>query len=209
MGHTDGRLRQHPLLRTRLRSQKTMSENCSRSGHSRPACCAATRAARSSSVTRCTCTRPFPNIVYALDLKNDGRILWRYEPKQDPNVIPVMCCDTVYRGLAYSDGKIFLHQADTTLVALDAQSGKVALVGRKWRSEEGRDEYRDRPAGQGQGDRRHFRRRVRRARPRDCLRHQYRQAGMACLLDRARTTKCSSTATRRQISASRSARIRA
>jgi alcohol dehydrogenase (cytochrome c) len=68
---------------------------------------------------------PFPNIVYALDLKNDGRIIWRYEPKQDPNVIPVMCCDTVYRGLAYSDGKLFLHQADTTLVALDAQSGKV------------------------------------------------------------------------------------
>ena len=36
-----------------------------------------------------------------------------------------MCCDTVYRGLAYSDGKLFLHQADTTLVALDAQTGKV------------------------------------------------------------------------------------
>jgi lanthanide-dependent methanol dehydrogenase len=36
-----------------------------------------------------------------------------------------MCCDTVNRGLAYSDGKIFLQQADTTLVALDAQTGKV------------------------------------------------------------------------------------
>jgi alcohol dehydrogenase (cytochrome c) len=68
---------------------------------------------------------PFPNIVYALDLNNDGKIIWKYEPKQDPNVIPVMCCDTVYRGLAYADGKIFLHQADTTLVALDAKSGKV------------------------------------------------------------------------------------
>jgi len=68
---------------------------------------------------------PFPNIVYALDLNNEGRIIWKYEPKQDPNVIPVMCCDTVYRGLAYADGKIFLHQADTTLVALDAKSGEV------------------------------------------------------------------------------------
>ena len=68
---------------------------------------------------------PFPNIVYALDLKNDGKIIWRYEPKQDPNVIPVMCCDTVYRGLAYADGKILHHQADTTLVALDAKTGKV------------------------------------------------------------------------------------
>src|ERR671929_2453983 len=69
---------------------------------------------------------PFPNIVYALDLNNDGRILWKYEPKQDPNVIPVMCCDTVNRGPAYADGKIFLHQADTTLVALDAKTGNVA-----------------------------------------------------------------------------------
>jgi PQQ-dependent dehydrogenase (methanol/ethanol family) len=68
---------------------------------------------------------PFPNTVYALDLNNDGKILWSYEPKQDPNVIPIMCCDTVNRGLAYADGKIFLHQADTTLVALDAKSGKV------------------------------------------------------------------------------------
>ncbi|WP_410010485.1 methanol/ethanol family PQQ-dependent dehydrogenase [Phyllobacterium sp. A18/5-2] len=69
---------------------------------------------------------PFPNTVYALDLNNDGKILWRYEPKQDPNVIPIMCCDTVNRGVAYGDGKIFLYQADTTLVALDAKTGKVA-----------------------------------------------------------------------------------
>jgi PQQ-dependent dehydrogenase (methanol/ethanol family) len=69
---------------------------------------------------------PFPNLVYALDLNNDGKILWKYEPKQDPNVIPVMCCDTVNRGVSYGDGKIFLYQADTTLVALDAKTGKVA-----------------------------------------------------------------------------------
>ncbi|MCA0963971.1 methanol/ethanol family PQQ-dependent dehydrogenase [Salipiger bermudensis] len=68
---------------------------------------------------------PFPNIVYALDLNEDGKIKWRYEPKQDPNVIPVMCCDTVYRGVAYADGKIFLHQADTKVVALDSETGEV------------------------------------------------------------------------------------
>ena len=68
---------------------------------------------------------PFPNIVYALDLANEGKVLWKYEPKQDPNVIPVMCCDTVNRGVAYGDGKIFLHQADTTVVALDAKTGAV------------------------------------------------------------------------------------
>ncbi len=33
---------------------------------------------------------PFPNTVFALDLNSDGKILWKYEPKQDPNVIPVM-----------------------------------------------------------------------------------------------------------------------
>ena len=67
----------------------------------------------------------FPNSVYALNLNDENKIVWKYEPKQDPNVIPVMCCDTVNRGLAYADGKIFLHQADTTVVALDAKSGKV------------------------------------------------------------------------------------
>ncbi len=69
---------------------------------------------------------PFPNKVYALDLNDENKIVWKYEPKQDPNVIPVMCCDTVNCGVAYGDGMIFLHQADTTLVALDAKTGKVA-----------------------------------------------------------------------------------
>ena len=69
---------------------------------------------------------PFPNKVYAIDLSQENKIVWKYEPKQDPNVIPVMCCDTVNRGVAYGDGKIFLHQADTTLVALDAKTGQVA-----------------------------------------------------------------------------------
>ncbi|MCW5623782.1 MAG: methanol/ethanol family PQQ-dependent dehydrogenase [Burkholderiales bacterium] len=67
---------------------------------------------------------PFPNKVFALDL-NTQKLMWKYEPKQDPAVIPQMCCDTVNRGLAYADGKIFLQQADSMLVALDAKSGKV------------------------------------------------------------------------------------
>jgi lanthanide-dependent methanol dehydrogenase len=67
---------------------------------------------------------PFPNTVYALDLNDNGSIKWAYQPKQDPNVIPVMCCDTVNRGLSYADGKIFLYQADTTLVALDMKTGQ-------------------------------------------------------------------------------------
>ncbi len=68
---------------------------------------------------------PFPNTVYALDLAQDGKIVWRYEPKQNPDVIAVMCCDTVNRGVAYANDTIFLHQADTTVVALNATTGEV------------------------------------------------------------------------------------
>ncbi|WP_024275421.1 methanol/ethanol family PQQ-dependent dehydrogenase [Hyphomicrobium sp. 802] len=67
---------------------------------------------------------PFPNVVYALNLADEQKIVWKYVPKQDPSVISVMCCDTVTRGLQYADGKIFMYQADTTLVALDAKTGK-------------------------------------------------------------------------------------
>ncbi|MFD1702776.1 lanthanide-dependent methanol dehydrogenase XoxF5 [Methylopila henanensis] len=70
---------------------------------------------------------PFPNNVFALDLNQEGRIIWKYEPKQDAGVVPVMCCDTVHRGVAYADGMIFLQQADTTVVALDAKTGQ-----KKW-----------------------------------------------------------------------------
>ncbi len=74
---------------------------------------------------------PFPNKVMSINLA-DQSINWMYEPTQDPKVIPVMCCDTVYRGLSYAPssatgGKpaIILQQADTKLVSLDAESGKV------------------------------------------------------------------------------------
>ncbi|UOM35452.1 methanol/ethanol family PQQ-dependent dehydrogenase [Acuticoccus sp. I52.16.1] len=74
---------------------------------------------------------PFPNNVFALDLSKDGTIKWKYEPKQDPNVIGVMCCDTVYRGVSYAPANgdtpalVLLQQADTTLVALNAEDGSV------------------------------------------------------------------------------------
>lgn len=67
---------------------------------------------------------PFPNNVFALDLKTH-EIVWKYEPKQDSSVVAQMCCDTVYRGLAFGDDKIFLQRADSTLEALDAKTGKV------------------------------------------------------------------------------------
>ena len=73
---------------------------------------------------------PFPNKVFALDLNEDARIVWEHVPSQ-PEVLEheygvgVLCCDTVNRGLAYADGKVFLYQANAKLVALNAMTGKV------------------------------------------------------------------------------------
>lgn len=67
---------------------------------------------------------PFPNKVVAMDL-DTRKVAWRYEPRQDPAVAAQMCCDTISRGLAYGDGKILLQQADSKLVALDAETGRV------------------------------------------------------------------------------------
>ena len=124
---------------------------------------------------------PFPNNVFALDLNNNGRILWKYEPKQDPAVIPIMCCDTVNRGVAYGDGKIFLHQADTTLVALDAKTGKVVWSVKNGDPKKGEIGDECPAGGQGQGARRNQWWRVRCSSPCDCLQYERRFEGMAGL----------------------------
>lgn len=74
---------------------------------------------------------PYPNRVTAIDLA-DHSVKWRYEPQQDEAALSPLCCDTVNRGLAYGDGMILLQQTDTTLVALDAQTGKE-----RWRVKNG------------------------------------------------------------------------
>lgn len=76
----------------------------------------------------------FPNNTFAIDL-DTLQIVWHFEPQQDFDVVvPVMCCDTVNRGLGYSMGQIYLQQADTVLVALDAKTGKV-----NWQVQQGGD----------------------------------------------------------------------
>ena len=76
---------------------------------------------------------PFPNTVYALDLAREGAPLkWKYTPEQEPEVVAIACCDTVNRGLAYAEGKIFLSQLDTHVVALDAATGKEL-----WKAKQG------------------------------------------------------------------------
>ena len=108
---------------------------------------------------------PFPNIVFALDLNDENKIIWKYEPKQDPCVIPVMCCDTVNRGVAYAEGKIVMQQADTTVVALDAKTGKEVWKVKNGDPKTRRDLNQRRSDRQGQSHRGDFRRRIRRPGP--------------------------------------------
>ena len=67
---------------------------------------------------------PFPNNVFALDLNKNGQILWKYEPKQDPIGHPgdVLRHGQPRRRLWRRQDH--LGQADTTVVALDAKTGK-------------------------------------------------------------------------------------
>src|SRR5688572_10421869 len=67
---------------------------------------------------------PFPNILYALDLKNSGQKKWEYRPKPALAAQGVACCDVVNRGAAYWEGKIVYNTLDGYTVAVDAKSGK-------------------------------------------------------------------------------------
>ena len=83
-------------------------------------------------------TIAIPNIVYALDLNDNQRIMWKYNPVKGgkypggetmDRVISVMCCDNVNRGVNYHpNGTIVLHAADTSVIALDAKTGKEKWV---------------------------------------------------------------------------------
>ncbi len=79
---------------------------------------------------------PYPNKVIAVSLK-DQTFKWMYQPQQDDQTVSVMCCDTVNRGLGYGDGKIFLQQADTTLVALNAKTGDVVWTAKNGDAKKG------------------------------------------------------------------------
>ncbi len=69
--------------------------------------------------------RRSPNTVYALDLNNDGYILWKYEPKQDASVVASSCAVTPsIAALPMPTARFSSHQADTTLVADRRQNGE-------------------------------------------------------------------------------------
>lgn len=62
---------------------------------------------------------PF-NHVAALDAKT-GKEIWRY--KHDKRKDWQMCCGPANRGVAVSDGKVFIGTVDARLIALDAKTG--------------------------------------------------------------------------------------
>jgi PQQ-dependent dehydrogenase (methanol/ethanol family) len=67
---------------------------------------------------------PFPNRVYALDLTKPGAaVKWHYDPDPRSAAKGVACCDTVNRGLAYADGRIFVNTLDGFTAAVDAETG--------------------------------------------------------------------------------------
>ncbi|MCU1347562.1 MAG: PQQ-dependent dehydrogenase, methanol/ethanol family [Acidobacteria bacterium] len=68
---------------------------------------------------------PFPNTLYALDLKEPGGAAkWVYQPRPDPAAQGVACCDVVNRGEAYADGKVIINTLDNHTIAVDAATGK-------------------------------------------------------------------------------------
>ncbi len=67
---------------------------------------------------------PHPNILFALDLEQDGEMLWQYDPGTDRAAKGVACCDVVNRGAAYAEGMIFFNTLDAHTVAVDAETGE-------------------------------------------------------------------------------------
>jgi PQQ-dependent dehydrogenase (methanol/ethanol family) len=66
---------------------------------------------------------PFPNILFALDLRANGALKWKYEPAPEPAAQGVACCDVVNRGAFHADGTIYFNTLDGNAVAVDAATG--------------------------------------------------------------------------------------
>ena len=94
-----------------------------------------------------------------------------------------VCCGWTSRGVAIGDGKVYLGKLDGKLVALDAEHGQRGLVCRRRRLEKGRDDHERAALLRRAGYHGFLRRRVRRPRPRQRLRREDRQAGLALLHD--------------------------
>ncbi|MDG2277067.1 MAG: PQQ-dependent dehydrogenase, methanol/ethanol family [Pseudomonadales bacterium] len=64
------------------------------------------------------------SVVYALDATT-GEELWRYDPKTDREYVKYSCCGgVVNRGVAVSEGRVFVATYDGRLVSIDANTGE-------------------------------------------------------------------------------------
>jgi PQQ-dependent dehydrogenase (methanol/ethanol family) len=61
--------------------------------------------------------------VFALDART-GRLLWKFDPQNAGEKGVHACCDVGNRGVAVSQGRVFVGAIDGRLIALDARSGK-------------------------------------------------------------------------------------
>jgi PQQ-dependent dehydrogenase (methanol/ethanol family) len=69
---------------------------------------------------------PYPNEVFALDLRQPGAPKkWSFRPNTEPASQGVACCDVVNRGAAYDNGRIFFNTLDNHTIALDADTGAL------------------------------------------------------------------------------------
>jgi PQQ-dependent dehydrogenase (methanol/ethanol family) len=71
---------------------------------------------------------PYPNTLFAIDLKKPGVVKWRYEPKPDSAAQGATCCEAVNRGPIYAHGNIYFNTVDNHTIAVDAKSGQL-----KWK----------------------------------------------------------------------------
>ena len=166
LAHLLRRLRRAALQPAGPDQHGATSASSSRSGCSRPARWACTRARRrtrsrpprSSSTASCS-SRAGTASVWALDARN-GNELWRYRHASPFDVS--LCCGNVNRGVAVAEGKVFMTTLNAHIIALDAETGKK-VWDQTVRRRPGRRERHGRPADrQGHGHRRQLRRRVRR-----------------------------------------------
>src|SRR5215207_4833734 len=67
---------------------------------------------------------PYPNILYALDLANNGAMKWKYEPKPSAVAQGVACCDYVNRGAAHWNGTVVYNTLDSHTVGVEAETGE-------------------------------------------------------------------------------------
>ena len=62
------------------------------------------------------------SVVYAVDARN-GKLLWKFDPQVQGQWVRRACCDAVNRGVALSNGRVFVATLDGYLIALDIKSG--------------------------------------------------------------------------------------